>query len=543
METSTETEIAGTVLIQPENQLDEIGIDDLPEGIHEAAVEMGWPSLMPVQARGIPYLMADREMIIQSHTGSGKTGAFLIPLILKVDPDYRHTQALVLVPTRELASQVFKEFEGLTRQMDISGVCIYGGVGYGGQFDALRDGAQVVIGTPGRVLDHLGRRSLSLETLRILVFDEADEMLSMGFYPAMMELKRYLPRQRRTWMFSATMPYKVQSLAREFLREPEFLSLSAGHVSVNTMEHRYYMVPAMEKDLMLMRLIEMENPESAIIFCNMKTDVEYVSTVLQNRGYNADQISGNLDQKAREKAMQRIRNRETRFLVATDVAARGIDISDLSHVFQYDVPKDPDSYIHRAGRTARAGNTGVGVTLASNMSEKSDLKKITRKYDVDFVELPIPSQEEVEERIAERVVVLLEERMRQTQRTARDRMKRMEGLVQSLAESEDERILLAMLLDELYHSTFHESSHEPSEQQPEQSAKSDKPAKSQKSARPAKAKQPSRSEKPGRSEKPAEQPSAESNQPVSDAASADEGEPKKKKRRRRKKKPSGDGGE
>ncbi len=479
---------------------------------------MGWPSLMPVQSRGIPYLMADRDMIVQSHTGSGKTGAFLIPLIMKIDPDFRHTQALVLVPTRELALQVFREFEALSAEMGVSGVAVYGGVGYGPQFDALRHGAQVIIGTPGRVLDHLGRRSMSLETLQTMVFDEADEMLSMGFYPAMRELKRYLPRNRRSWMFSATMPYKVQQLAREFLREPEFLSLSVGHVAVNTMEHRWYMVPALEKDLVLMRLIEMENPESAIVFCNMKTDVEYVATVLQNRGYNADQISGDLDQKARERAMQRIRDRSTRFLVATDVAARGIDISDLSHVFQYDVPKDVDSYIHRAGRTARAGNTGVGITLVSNMSEKTDLKKISRKYHVDFVELPVPTQEEVDERIAERVVVLLEERMRSTGRIARDRMKRMEGLVVGLANSDDERVLLAMLLDELYHSAFHA---------PPEGVEATEPPKPERYE--------PRSNEP-RSNEP------RSNEPRSnDTEAQGEGEaPKKKKRRRRKKKGGGE---
>jgi ATP-dependent RNA helicase DeaD len=445
-----------TILIEPERTLEPAKLEDLPSEIADAARAMGWPSLMPVQATAIPYLMADRDMIVQSRTGSGKTGAFLIPFLMKIDPTLSATQALVLVPTRELASQVYRAFEDLSVNLNLRSALVYGGVGYGSQLQALRDGAHVVIGTPGRVLDLLGRRSMSLDQLKIMVFDEADEMLSMGFYPAMRELRRYLPRHRRSWMFSATMPYKVQSLAEEFLTKPEFLSLSAGNEAVSTAEHRYYEVPAMEKDIVLMRLIEIENPESAIIFCNTKVDVEFVSSALRNHGYNADQLSGDLDQKARELAMARIRTRETRFLVATDVAARGIDISDLAYVIQYDVPKDPEPYLHRAGRTARAGNTGVVVTFVGDMSERSSLKKIARKYSFEFVEMPMPTDQDVEERIFERTVVLLEDRFRtKTTRAQKLRIKRFERLVQALAETEDERGILAMMLDDLYHENFH----------------------------------------------------------------------------------------
>jgi ATP-dependent RNA helicase DeaD len=456
----SDTESNGqSVLIEPDNTLPEFTINDLPESMREAAAAMGWKSLMPVQAKAVPYLMAGRDMIVQSRTGSGKTGAFLIPLIMKMDPESPHSQAIVLVPTRELAMQVYTEFQSLSKGTGIRGALLYGGVGYGTQMKALKEGAHMIIGTPGRILDHLGRRSLTLDHLRALVLDEADEMLSMGFYPAMRELRSYLPRQRSSWMFSATMPYKVQSLAREFLHEPEFLSLSAGNVTVSTMEHRFYDAPPLEKDLCLMRLIEMENPESAIIFCNMKSTVEYLSTVLQNYGYNADQITGDLQQKERERVMGGIKKGDIRFLVATDIAARGIDISDLSHVIQYDVPKDPESYIHRAGRTARAGNTGLVLTLVSDMSEKSDLKKVARKFNVEFVEMPMPSQEEVEQRMTERLTVLLEQRFRgSTTRLQRERMKRFDPLARSLSESDDERIVLAMLLDELYHKEFHAAS-------------------------------------------------------------------------------------
>jgi ATP-dependent RNA helicase DeaD len=547
-----------TILIEPEVTLEPAKLDDLPVEIADAARAMGWPSLMPVQATAIPYLLADRDMIVQSRTGSGKTGAFLIPFLMKIDPALRATQALVLVPTRELASQVYAAFEALSVNMGLHGALVYGGVGYGAQLQALRDGAHVIIGTPGRVLDHLGRRSMSLDQLKVMVFDEADEMLSMGFYPAMRELRRYLPRHRRSWMFSATMPYKVQSLAEEFLTKPEFLSLSAGNEAVSTAEHRYYIVPAMEKDIVLMRLIEIENPESAIIFCNTKVDVEFVSSALQNHGYNADQLSGDLDQKARELAMARIRRRETRFLVATDVAARGIDISDLAYVFQYDVPKDPEPYLHRAGRTARAGNTGVVVTFVGDMSERTSLRKIARKYSFEFVEMPMPTEQDVEERIFERTIVLLEDRYRsKTSRAQKLRIKRFERLVQTLSDTEDERGILAMMLDDLYHETFHAAPpaaqvgpHEPPQSAPAESrgGRTDE-ARGRKKASSAPKEAPRREKtEPPRERRAESAPSDEADERETERDEAPsevaggetaEGEAKKKKKRRRGKRGSG----
>ena len=210
----------------------------------------------------------------------------------------------------------------------------------------------------------------------------------------------------------------------------------------------------MEKDQILIRLIEMERPDSAIIFCNMKSDVEYVANVLKGRGYNAEMISGDLKQSQREKVMQGIRENYYRFLVATDVAARGIDISDLSHVFLYDVPLDPEIYVHRAGRTARAGNTGVAISLVGNMSDRTTLKKIGRKYGIEFVEMPTPTEEQVAERIGERLTIHLEERWRSLTPGVQNRMARFESVVKSLSESEDERMLLAMLLADLYQETF-----------------------------------------------------------------------------------------
>jgi len=340
-------------LVEPEDALPEITLAELPEALRTAAAKAGWNKLMPVQAKAIPYMLAGRDLMVQSRTGSGKTGAFLLPILKRINPKKDGCQAMVLVPTRELAQQVGKEAELLGATTGVRSIAIYGGVKYGPQLDALQKGVHLIIGTPGRILDHLLRRTLRLDDLAVLVFDEADRMLSMGFYPDMRELQRYLPqRQINGYMFSATFPSSVMRLAYEFLANPEFLSLSRDRVHVAAAEHVYYITPVLKRDRSLVRLIETENPASAIIFCNTKNAVHYVATVLQRFGYDADEISSDLNQQDRDRVLNRVRAGELRFLVATDVAARGIDIPDLSHVFQYEPPEDPESYIHRAGRTS-----------------------------------------------------------------------------------------------------------------------------------------------------------------------------------------------
>jgi len=315
-----------------ENSLADLTFDQLPIRLREAAGRTGWTSLMPVQARAIPYLLAKRNMMIQARTGSGKTGAFILPMLERLDPSHANCQALILVPTRELARQVWQEAEKLIGDAGLKTVAVYGGVGYGPQIDALKQGAQIVVGTPGRVLDHLLKRTFSLEQLKMLIFDEADRMLSMGFYPDMQDMQRYLPKRSiNTCMFSATFSEAVMRTAREFIREPEFISLSSDHVHVTDTEHIFYLVEGMDKDRSLVRLIEIENPTSAIIFCNTKDRVHYVSTVLQRFGYDADELSADLSQSARERVLERVRRGSLRFLVATDVAARGLDIPSLSH--------------------------------------------------------------------------------------------------------------------------------------------------------------------------------------------------------------------
>jgi ATP-dependent RNA helicase DeaD len=430
-------------------------MEQLPQQLRSAAIRSGWNTLMPVQARTIPYLLAGRNMMIQARTGSGKTGAYLLPMLERLNPASRNCQALILVPTRELARQVWRETETICEGTGLRSVAVYGGVGYGSQIEAFKQGVQIVVGTPGRVLDHLLKRSFSLERLEMLVYDEADHMLSMGFFQDMEELQRYLPKRAlHTCMFSATFPDLVLRTARRFIHNPEFISLSSDHIHVTDTEHVFYVVPGMDKDRCLVRLIETENPTSAIIFCNTKVRVHYIAVVLQRFGYDADEISADLSQKERENVLGRIREGSLRFLVATDVAARGLDIPNLSHVFQFEPPDDVESYIHRAGRTGRAGESGTAITLVT-AAEKTAINVISKHYNIDMQERVIPTDLDVADIVAERLTALLEARLRTRDKLQTERSHRFVSLARSLAESEDELPIITMLLDDHYQQLLH----------------------------------------------------------------------------------------
>ena len=437
------------------DDLGEISIEELIPELQAACSRAGWTSLVPVQAKAIPYLLAGRDVMIQSKTGSGKTGAYLLPIMQKIDPQRNVAQALVLVPTRELALQVAREAQALTAETELRTAVVYGGVGYNAQLEAFRGGAQLVVGTPGRILDHLLKNTLSLDHLKMLIFDEADRMLSMGFYPDMVKIRKYIPAAKITSsMFSATYPPQVIRLAGQFLHEPRLLSLSGNEVHVAESEHIYYVVPGMRKERSLVRILEIENPVSAIIFCNTKDTVHYLSVVLKRFGYDADELSSDLAQSSREKVMARVRRGALRFLVATDVAARGIDIPDLSHVFQYEPPEDPEAYIHRAGRTGRMGSSGVVISLVAEM-EKFKLQSIARYYNISMEERPLPGNDELERVVAERITALLEARLRSRDNIQIERLKRFVPLVRSLAQSEDELAIVAMLFDDYYQQSLH----------------------------------------------------------------------------------------
>lgn len=436
--------------ISKERQLPPITLRELPTPLQEAAARANWSELMPVQSRAMPYLLAKRDLMVQSRTGSGKTGAFVLPMLARIDAAINSCQALVLVPTRELAHQVHDDARLLSGGT-VRVAAVYGGVAYGPQLDALKQGAHIVVGTPGRILDLIERGAFSLKALDILVFDEADRMLSMGFYPDMKRIQRHLPAPRKhsAYMFSATFPPFVLNLAGEFLREPELLSLSLNQVHVAQTEHVFCLVPGMQKERSLIRIIEAENPDSAIIFCNTKDNVHYVASVLKRFGYDADALSSDLSQQARERVMRRAREGNLRFLVATDVAARGIDIPALSHVFLYEAPEDPESYVHRAGRTGRAGAAGRAVTLVSGFDEIK-IRQIAETFNIEFQEIPLPAEAEVEGLVGQRLTAILEARLRSLDKVEMERMQRFLPLAISLGQSADEVYLVAMLLDDLY---------------------------------------------------------------------------------------------
>ena len=426
-----------------------VQISDFSPEIQKTIARRGWPGLMPVQARVTPYMLDSKDVIVQSRTGSGKTAAFLLPLCEKLKNTENKTRALIMVPTRELARQVYEEFQLLAEGLNISAFPIYGGTSYKPQIEAIKAGVHILIGTPGRLLDHLMKGTLNLRDLKFLVFDEADELLSMGFYQDMVRIGEFVPRQRTSAMFSATMPESVKRLAGKFLKNPEFLGLSEDGSHISDMDHIFYTVDAMNKDRTLMRIIELENPENAIIFCNTRTEVEYVAALLKRFGYDADQISGNLSQGAREIVMNRLKKKDLRFLVATDIAARGIDVSNLEYVIIYDMHKDFDQYVHRAGRTARAGNRGVAITLVTQF-EALDLKKHARRAGLVFEERPVPTEEHVQNWISQKLSAHLEALYRDASSAVKERTKRYSTLLSELKEHENADGILMVLLDSFH---------------------------------------------------------------------------------------------
>ncbi|MEF8815704.1 MAG: DEAD/DEAH box helicase [Salinibacter sp.] len=444
----------GSELHEPDPPLDEVTVDELSGHMEQAVHAAGWTELMDVQRKAIPYTLDGRDLIVQSQTGSGKTGAFLLPLFDLVNPDKEEQQVLILTPTRELARQIHEEFEQMKiatpRTNRMEAVLIYGGVGYQPQIDGLKNGAQVVIGTPGRILDHIKKDNFDASTLRMLVLDEADEMLSMGFYPDMKDIVEHVPGDRVSYMYSATMPPKVRSVAREFLDDPGFLSLSTDKVSVEENEYRYYLVNPMDKDRVMAQLLELEEPESALIFANTKREVSYLNKFLANKGYDVDEMSGDLSQRDREKALDHLREGKLRLLVATDVAARGIDVSDLSHVFIYDVPQDHEYIIHRSGRTARAGEEGTTIVLSTHEDEY-ELKRMANTYDIELEKAELPEDPHSEAR------ELLQERYADADLSSNEEGPSVEDFIPLVRElSEEQPELLASVITELYARTKRE---------------------------------------------------------------------------------------
>lgn len=419
--------------------------EELPEVIREGIRDLGWTDPMPVQEQVLRVMSEGHDLIVQAQTGSGKTGAFGIPIVASLEAEKKGCQALVMCPTRELANQVAGEIEALGRPKAIRCLPIYGGVGYQEQLDGIEAGHHVIVGTPGRILDHLGSGRLSFDGVRTLVLDEADEMLSLGFWPDMREINKYLPKQRQSCLFSATIPEKVLSLSRFFLNDPVRVSLSDEHMAPQQIEHYFVVVSAHEKEKALVRIIEHEKPESAIIFCNTKDDVRSVTNFLQRSGLDADQISGDLSQAARERAMNRIKSGDLRFLVATDVAARGIDISDLTHVISFAAPAAPDVYVHRTGRTGRVGKKGTAISLVSGL-DIGNFQFLQHANKIKIEERKLPSEAQIAENLGEE----LHERIGKSLATlrapeAREKLERFLPVVEAFAADAEGRLDLAAL--------------------------------------------------------------------------------------------------
>ncbi len=442
---------------KPIINLEPIKLESLSQDLQNACHNANWKNLMPVQAHSLPYMLQGYDIMVQSRTGSGKTGSFLLPCLEKINTENMHCQVLILVPTRELALQVEQEAKTLFLNKNIQSLSLYGGTRYAKQLQALQKGIHLVIGTPGRILDHLLRRSLDLSKLKMLIFDEADRMLSIGFHQDMLEIKRFIPKQHiQTALFSATYPPHVLSLAKDFMQEPQTLSLSERQVHVAKSSHFVCECKPMDKDRCLIRLLEKENPSQAIIFCNTKANVHYVTGVLQGFGYNAAELSADLPQNKREQVLQKLRLGSLQYLIATDVAARGIDIPHLSHVFLYEVPEDKESYIHRAGRTGRAGSAGTVISLVDIM-EKLELDRIAKFYKIDLQPIADPQQEEIAHIVSERMATHLNSLRRKKTGLEMERAKRFIPLLKELIadiEDSDNLQLLTMLLDKEYQNSF-----------------------------------------------------------------------------------------
>jgi len=347
----------------PSSGFESLGLSELMlEALREAAYEQ--PT--PVQAGLIPRALTGIDVMAQARTGTGKTAAFVIPILETIEP-HKHTfpQALVLVPTRELAVQVRDEFMKLAHGRRVSVAAIYGGKPVRTQIEKLKKGADVIVGTPGRVLDHLGRESLRLDRLRLVVLDEADRMLDIGFRPDIEKILRRCPEARQTLLLSATVPKEVERLAKRYMRDSETLNFSSGDVAVETIEQHYFTVSGEQKFDLLVKLMHREQPRQAIIFCRTKRGTERVFRRLQKSFEGADCIHGDLNQRQRDRAMATFREGATRYLVATDVVGRGIDVSSISHIINYDVPEFCDDYVHRVGRTGRMGREGVAYTFVT----------------------------------------------------------------------------------------------------------------------------------------------------------------------------------
>ncbi len=413
--------------------------------VRRAVDALGFTNPTPVQLAVFDPAVRGKSLVVQARTGTGKTAAFGLPLVDQlVRRGVEGVQALILTPTRELALQVGREIMALGQFRGVKVTSIYGGASMTKQIDELKAGAQIVSGTPGRVLDHLRRGTLDASHIRMFVLDEADEMLSMGFAKELHAIMEFLPKERQGLFFSATIPPDIERMAHKQLKEPEFITLSSDSIGALQIQHFVYVTPAGDKRKALVRVIEVEDPESAIIFCNTKDETERVAEVLQRAGYEAEWLNGDLEQKERERIMAATREGKLRFLVATDVAARGIDISHLTHVINADFPESAENYVHRTGRTGRAGRTGTAISMIGP-KDIGALYLMRLTYKIRPIEKQLPSAQELKTRGEQDLVQMFVDAFAKTEPHPDD----LALARRLLTHADAERILAGLLRDHL----------------------------------------------------------------------------------------------
>jgi ATP-dependent RNA helicase DeaD len=408
---------------------------NLREELVQAITGLGYAEPTPIQTALIPIMLSGADVIGQAQTGTGKTAAFALPILQNFKPQ-RHVQALVLAPTRELALQVADSMTEYGKHLDVHVLAVYGGQPYGPQIMRLNRGVDVVAGTPGRLLDLIERKALNIKHVRVVVLDEADEMLNMGFIEDVEKILSETPAERQTALFSATLPPRIRSLANRFMRDPQSVTIKRETLTLESTEQRYYLVHEADKTNALTRLFEVEPIKSALIFARTRAETATLANELVVRGIPAEAIHGDLDQNARERVLKRFRDNQLKVLVATDVAARGLDIEDISHVFNYHLPDDAEVYIHRIGRTGRAGKTGIAITLLSPR-EKRRLREVEALTKQPIKKMELPTTAEIhryrEAQVVENLRVWL----------GRGRYKRELEMVQTLVEEGNDPLNVA----------------------------------------------------------------------------------------------------
>ncbi|HCF70467.1 MAG TPA: DEAD/DEAH box helicase [Syntrophomonas sp.] len=363
---------------------------NLSDSVIRATAHMGFEEATPVQEKTIPVVLNDQDVIGQARTGTGKTAAFGIPMVEKLDPDIEAIQGMVIAPTRELAIQVAEELNKIGQYKGIRSLPIYGGQEITYQIKALKKRPQIIVGTPGRLMDHLRRKTVRLQHLAMVVLDEADEMLDMGFREDIETILEQVPSQRQTLLFSATMPAAIQNLARQYMQDPVIISIKSKEMTVPDTEQYYIELQESQKFDVLCRLLDIQSPDLAIVFGRTKRRVDEVFEALNTRGYSAEGLHGDLTQSKRDSVLHHFREGTTEILVATDVAARGLDISGVTHVYNFDIPQDPEGYVHRIGRTGRAGKPGIAMTFITPR-EFGQLQNIEHAIKRRLIRKPVPS--------------------------------------------------------------------------------------------------------------------------------------------------------